>query len=60
MIPVIKLDYNPFAIAISYDVNVSELKTASQGRGGMELSITYAGFFERDNSSSNAVRCPRF
>ena len=60
LIPVIKLDYNPFAIAISYDVNVSELKTASQGRGGMELSITYAGFFERDNSSSNAVRCPRF
>jgi type IX secretion system PorP/SprF family membrane protein len=60
LIPVIKLDYNPFSIAMSYDVNVSELKTASQGRGGMELSITYAGFFDRDNSSKNAVRCPRF
>ncbi len=60
LIPVVKLDYNPFSISLSYDVNVSELKTASQGRGGMELSITYAGFFDRDNSSRNAVRCPRF
>lgn len=59
-IPVIKLDYNPFSIAISYDINVSELKTASQGQGGMELSVTYAGFFDRDNSSKNAVRCPMF
>ncbi len=60
IIPVVKLDYQPFSIALSYDVNVSELKTASMGRGGMELSVTYAGFFERDNSSKNAVRCPRF
>lgn len=59
-IPVIKLDYNPFSIALSYDVNVSELKTASQGHGGMELSVTYVGFFDRDNSSKNAVRCPTF
>ncbi len=59
-IPVIKLDYNPFSIAISYDINVSELKTASQSQGGMELSVTYAGFFDRDNSSKNAVLCPRF
>jgi type IX secretion system PorP/SprF family membrane protein len=60
IIPVVKLDYRPFAVALSYDVNVSALKTASQGRGGMELSITYAGFFDRDNSSRNAIKCPRF
>jgi type IX secretion system PorP/SprF family membrane protein len=59
-IPVIKLDYNPFSIAFSYDVNVSQLKTASQGHGGLELSVTYIGFFDRDNSSKNATRCPRF
>lgn len=59
-IPVIKLNYNPFSIAISYDLNVSELKTASQGQGGMELSVTYVSFFDRDNSSKNAIRCPRF
>jgi type IX secretion system PorP/SprF family membrane protein len=60
LIPVVKLDYNPFAVALSYDVNISELKTASQGRGGMELSISYRGFFDRGNSSRDAVLCPRF
>jgi type IX secretion system PorP/SprF family membrane protein len=60
LIPVIKLDYNPFEIALSYDVNISELKTASQGRGGTELSVSYRGFFDRGNSSRNAVLCPRF
>lgn len=59
-IPVVKLDYNPFAIAISYDINISELKTVSQGRGGTEISVTYAGFFNRDNTSRNAIRCPSF
>ena len=60
IIPVVKLDYNPFSIALSYDVNVSQLKTASQGQGGMELSITYVGFFDRENSSKNAMKCPKF
>jgi len=60
LIPVVKLDYNPFSIALSYDVNVSQLKTASQGQGGLELSVTYIGFFDRDNSSKNATKCPRF
>jgi hypothetical protein len=60
LIPVIKLDYHPFSVAFSYDVNVSDLKTASQSRGGAEISISYRGFFERDNSSRNAVLCPKF
>lgn len=60
LVPVFKVDYNPFSFAISYDVNLSELKTASQGRGGFELSISYIGFFDRDNSSRNKVFCPRF
>jgi type IX secretion system PorP/SprF family membrane protein len=59
-IPVVKIDYNPFSVAISYDVNVSQLKTASQGRGGFELSVSYVGFLDRENSSKNRVLCPRF
>ncbi|HSU27891.1 MAG TPA: PorP/SprF family type IX secretion system membrane protein [Chitinophagaceae bacterium] len=59
LIPVIKLDYSPFSVAISYDVNISKLKPSSYGRGGVELSISYIGF-KRDNSSVNSVRCPRF
>lgn len=60
LIPVVKLDYAPFSVAVSYDVNISKLKTASQGRGGFEISIVYVKFLDRENSSVNAVQCPRF
>ena len=59
-IPMVKLDYHPFSFAFSYDANVSQLRTASQGRGGMELSISYIGFFDRDNSSKYVPLCPKF
>lgn len=59
-IPVIKLDRHPISIALSYDVNVSPLKTASLGRGGVELSVSYIGFIDRYNSSKFKMVCPRF
>lgn len=59
-IPVLKIDFGSLSAAISYDVNVSTLKTASQGRGGFELSISYIGFVEHDNSSKYKMLCPRF
>ncbi|HYM94920.1 MAG TPA: PorP/SprF family type IX secretion system membrane protein [Chitinophagaceae bacterium] len=60
MIPVIKLDYSPFSVAISYDVNISKLKPSSYGRGGFEMSVSYIGFLDRDKSSRNSILCPRF
>jgi type IX secretion system PorP/SprF family membrane protein len=60
LIPVIKIDYTPFSVSISYDVNISKLKTSSYGRGGFELGLSYVGFLDRDNSTLNAVNCPRF
>ena len=60
LIPVIKLDMHSLSVALSYDINVSQLKTASQGRGGIELSVAYIGFLDRDNSSRDKVLCPRF
>lgn len=60
LIPVIKMDMNSVSVALSYDVNVSQLKTASQGRGGVELSVAYIGFLDRNNSSRDKVLCPRF
>ena len=59
IIPTLKLDYNPFSVTISYDANISKLKPSSYGRGGYEISISYVGFRE-NNSSLDAVRCPRF
>lgn len=60
LIPVIKVDYRPFSFSFSYDVNISKLKTSSYGRGGFELSLSYLGFTNRDNSTLNAVNCPKF
>lgn len=60
LIPVIKIDYTPFSVAFSYDVNLSKLKTSSYGRGGFELSVSYVGFLDRNNSTLNAVLCPKF
>jgi type IX secretion system PorP/SprF family membrane protein len=57
LIPVIKLDYTPFSVAISYDVNISKLKPSSYGRGGVELSISYIGFVSR---TRDTWLCPRF
>jgi type IX secretion system PorP/SprF family membrane protein len=59
LVPVIKIDMNRMAIALSYDVNVSPLRTVSQGRGGVELSIAYVGF-TGSNSSKYKTLCPRF
>ena len=34
-------DYQNFRVGVSYDINVSSLQVASNGRGGLELSIRY-------------------
>jgi type IX secretion system PorP/SprF family membrane protein len=59
-IPVVKIDMLPLSVAISYDVNVSALQTVSQGRGGIELSVSFIGFLDRDNSSKYKMLCPHF
>jgi type IX secretion system PorP/SprF family membrane protein len=60
IVPVVKFDVKPLTFGLSYDVNVSSLKTASQGRGGFELSLSYLTYFDRNNSTRDAVRCPKF
>ncbi len=57
IIPVVKLDYNPFSVALSYDVNISKLKTTSYGKGGFELSVSYIGFHK---NKTEYLLCPRF
>ena len=57
LIPVIKLDYSPFSVALSYDVNISKLKQSTYGRGGVELSVSYIGFLKRNDGY---LLCPKF
>lgn len=59
-VPVVKIDMQSLSVALSYDVNVSQLKTASTGRGGFELSLTYTGFINRENDNTYGTLCPRF
>lgn len=58
-IPVIKLDVSNFSFGLSYDVNISKLSTASQSRGGFELTLTYRNC-AFGSEWSKAQPCPSF
>lgn len=57
LIPVVKLDYNPFSVSVSYDANISKLKPSSHGRGGFEIAISWIGKLA---DRSNPYFKPRF
>jgi type IX secretion system PorP/SprF family membrane protein len=58
LVPVVKLDYHNLAFGLTYDVNISKLKSASKGRGGFVATLSYSNFLNIRNSSSEKVRCP--
>ena len=58
IIPLVKVDLYKFAFGLSYDVNISKLKTASQMRGGFELTLSFRNFLNIRSSSENKTRCP--
>ena len=60
VIPVVKLDFNHMSLGVSYDVNISKLRTVSNWRGGLELTLAYKGFLKIRNSTLDRVRCVRF
>jgi type IX secretion system PorP/SprF family membrane protein len=57
IIPYVGLDYSDFSLGVTYDVNVSSLKTASQSRGGIEISLIY---IKKSSSGRKGVPCPKF
>lgn len=56
IIPYVGLEFGDFRLGASYDVNTSELRTASQSKGGIELSLIYI----RKPADSNGLPCPKF
>lgn len=56
LIPYFGLEYNNFRLGLSYDINTSSLKTASQRNGGMELSLIYTHQPNKDRP----IVCPKF
>lgn len=58
VMPVVKLDLYKLGIGLTYDVNISKLRPASQARGAFELTLSYRSFLNIRNSSAEKVRCP--
>jgi len=56
IIPYLGLEFEDFRFGLTYDYNTSSLKTASQSRGGIELSLIYI----RRPSTDKPVNCPKF
>ncbi|MCK5845942.1 MAG: PorP/SprF family type IX secretion system membrane protein [Bacteroidales bacterium] len=54
------LDYKSARLAITYDINFSPLKAASQYRGGMEISLKWLIFKNKKQVKVQSIPCPIF
>lgn len=61
VIALVGAEFNHLKIGISYDINVSSLKVASLGQGGVEMSVGYEiGCNSAGRRGYPPVSCPRF
>jgi type IX secretion system PorP/SprF family membrane protein len=60
IIPVVKVKYKGMAAAVSYDLNVSTLKEASNLQGGYEFTLFYSGNYSNKNEVLKKTVCPKF
>ena len=60
LIPTIKIDYKQYSFTVSYDINCSTLKKASNGRGGYEFSLFVKDFLHKGLWATDKTKCPRF
>ena len=58
VIPYVGVEFGSFRIGFSYDVNMSGLRTASQRRGGTELSLIYVR--RPVEEWRRKLHCPKF
>jgi len=57
VIPTVQVDWKRQSFGVSYDVNVSTLRTASQMRGGLEFSASFKGMWKPGYDDRRL--CPR-
>ncbi len=50
------IEFDRFAVGVSYDINMAKLKTVSNGRGGVELGIQYISSGNLNDRASGALR----
>jgi type IX secretion system PorP/SprF family membrane protein len=58
--PVVKLRYKHLTTGISYDINTSTLKEASNMRGGLEITLSVSGIYPKNPGTYRKTVCPRF
>lgn len=56
----LRFDYEKMFITISFDANVSTLRSVSAGNGGPEISIVKIFDYEKERRRSRKVICPAF
>lgn len=56
IIPYLGLEFSGIRIGASYDINISKLRSGSQGRGGMEISLIYI----KKPAGYKSIPCPKF
>ena len=57
IIPYVGLDVGSFTVGMTYDVNVSSLKSASESQGGFEISLIY---IKKPADGRKTIPCPKF
>jgi len=60
IIPIIKLKHDHLGIGLSYDVNTSTLKKASNAQGGFEITAFITGNYPPGRGTTRKTVCPRF
>jgi len=54
-----RMDYWNFVLSMSYDVNISDLRTASESRGAYEIAIIYIGRIITRGQRNLTMPCPQ-
>ena len=60
LIPTFRLRYKDLLFGMTYDINTSSLKAASNMRGGYEIMLIKTGNFPNNDAAAGKVMCPRF
>jgi type IX secretion system PorP/SprF family membrane protein len=58
-VPTFKVDYKRMSITASYDFTTSKLRPASNGAGGLEMTVTQSGLFNSEKYAKARTLCPK-
>jgi type IX secretion system PorP/SprF family membrane protein len=60
VIPMINAEFRNVRLGFAYDVNISNLKTSTNNRGGFEISLTYVGETIKSFKANKSLPSRRF